>query len=206
MEIPFRSLKPWARALTIAISIVAVLLTGIAMLFYIADSNDHRQSMNLCGQHPHDRAYEKAFGVKALEYDAFVAKYGEPERTEIQPEEQDYSKYFTGYYPGFSISYVLVSQGRAEEPGSIPRLVQIAITDENYRFGINRIGVGSTKKEVRAAYACSRPIDADELPYSERRFLNVDEGWYGDFWCRILFRYDGNDCVAAMAYQPSAFW
>ena len=82
----------------------------------------------------------------------------------------------------------------------------LIITDDQFRFGKRGIGVGSTKDEMHAAFARSRPVDADELQYSAEDFPDVDEGYYGDFWCRLLFSYDDDGRVDAMAYEPSAHW
>ena len=63
-----------------------------------------------------------------------------------------------------------------------------------------------SKEEVKKAYIKDQKIDEDELAYCSIDYPNVDEGYYGDRWCFILFCFGEDDTVISMAMQPPGFW
>jgi len=151
-----------------------------------------------------DRGYARALGVAALDYEAIQKKYGEPESQSVWVDSTDADRELVAYqYPKFELVYT-----DAEYPSGdvIRRIVLIVITSEDIRFGRMDIGIGSTREDVQKAYAEDPKIDEDKLEYSATIYPDVDEGFSGEDWCRILFCYDENGKVESMAYEPSAFW
>jgi len=85
-------------------------------------------------------------------------------------------------------------------------LIQITFKSETLRFGKRQIGIGSTRDDVQKAYRRDEKVDQEDLAYCAINFPGVEEGYYGESWCFILFCYDADGKVVSMAMQPSAFW
>ena len=204
---PYAHLAPWAKKIVAVISILATVFTVCCFFCWATEREDYRVSRNLNGPHMHDRAYEKALGIREIEYDAVVKRYGEPERVEVLPGNQKYPDYYIACYAGLSCNYVMSELHPVAEPGVLtPVLTQITVMDDRFRFGKSKIGVGSTREAIHKAYEGSKPLNAEDVAYCMHEFPGIEEGYWGDYWCNILFSYDENDCVDAMAYQPSDFW
>lgn len=44
-----------------------------------------------------------------------------------------------------------------------------------------------------------------EIVYSAEDFPNLDEGYFGEDWSRILFSFDDAGFVTSIAYEPPSF-
>jgi len=151
-----------------------------------------------------DKGYAKALGISKLSYDPFRRKYdyGLPQSSESWIKtEYPYPKMLKCVYPGFEALFTVSDNTSGEET---PHMVLLTVTSENVRFGRMKIGIGSSYEDVQEAYAKDQKIDAEELAYSALDYPDVDEGFYGEDWCSILFRYDENGNVESMAYEPPA--
>jgi hypothetical protein len=147
--------------------------------------------------------YARAFNVNRLDYESLSQKYGTPINKETQaiPDSTDKRIIFM-HYPSFEMCCVEYK----ETDGTVARALYLLIVlDDTLQFGRNQIGIGSTREEVHRAYAKEPAISAKELAYSAEDYPDVDEGFYGEDWSRILFCYDDNGVVESMAYQPPAF-
>ena len=151
-----------------------------------------------------DFGYTRALGLWRLDSSAIRRKYGEPEETEFRADPlQNDRMLIVCAYPSFQAVYV----ENTHPSGKVVRsLVLLEITSDSLRFGRDRIGLGSTREQVQAAFKRDEAIGADDLRDSARDYPGVNEGYFGEDWCRILFRYNKNEIVESMAYEPSAFW
>ena len=150
-----------------------------------------------------NRGYARVFKVNRLKYDSISNEYGLPikEETQAIPEVTDRRLVFM-QYPSFELCCVEYK----ETDGTVARTLYLLIVlDDTLQFGRNLIGIGSTREEVHRAYAKEPAISAKELAYSAEDYPDVDEGFYGEDWSRILFCYDENGIVESMAYEPPAF-
>jgi len=149
-----------------------------------------------------DEGYADVLGVADLRYEEILQQYGEPENQKLwsSADEPD-RKLLDCQYSDFNVRYVL-SEDRNHETSY--RLTLLTITSKDLRFGRLKIGIGSSRLAVRIAYLFDKKVDADELAYSARDDPDVDEGFYGEDWCRILFCYDEHGRVTSMAYDPPA--
>jgi len=147
--------------------------------------------------------YARAFNVNRLKYESIYQKYGTPvkEETLAIPDSTD-GHLVLMQYPSFTMCYVEYTYPN----GTIERsLYLLIVQDDAIQFGRKKIHIGSTREEVRRAYAKEPAISAKELAYSAEDYPDVDEGFYGEDWSRILFCYDEDGIVESMAYQPPAF-
>ena len=147
--------------------------------------------------------YARAFKVNRLDYESIFKKYGVPIEEEIQaiPESSD-RHIVLMQYPSFEMTCVEFEKA----DGSIGRNVAfIVVQNDTIHFGTEKIHIGSTQEEVHRAYAKEPMVSTEELAYSAEDYPNVDEGFYGEDWSRILFCYDENGVVESMAYEPPAF-
>ncbi len=151
-----------------------------------------------------DRAYAHALGIPSLRYNPLTDRYhyGKPEKTERWVEEAYPDITMVKHtYPNFDALFIASQDMDGTED---LHMILIVVTNENLRFGRMKIGLGSTMDEVHQAYAEDPQMDAEDLVYCADDFPHVDEGYYGDDWCRILFRYDAQGKVESMAYASPA--
>lgn len=147
--------------------------------------------------------YARAFKVNRLDYESILKKYGVPikEETQAIPDSTDRHVVLM-QYPSFDMSCVEYEK----TDGTVGRnLFLLIIQNDTIRFGRDEIRIGSTQEEVHRAYSKELKISVEELVYSAENYPNVDEGFYGEDWSRILFCYDDNGFVESMAYEPPAF-
>jgi len=148
--------------------------------------------------------YAKELKLSALEYEDIQKEYGAP--TVIEREQNTVNSdvmLVSNEYPGVSVHY---SEQTNFNGALVKYIYLISIIGNDFRFGPLGIGIGSSRLQVRIAYLLDQKIDLDELAYSAKYFPDVDEGFYGDNWSRILFSYDENGKVVSMAIEPSEFW
>ena len=147
--------------------------------------------------------YARAFEVSSLDYESLIKKYGVPTKEESKDIlESTGNRIIHLEYPEFNMACVEFK----EADGTMKKsLFLIVVKDDSIRFGRKSIRIGSTREEVHRAYAQEPPISTDELKNSAEDYPNVDEGFYGEDWSRILFCYDENGIVESMAYEPPAF-
>lgn len=186
--------------------IVLISLGILVVIFCIMLCFNDQQGC--CGEHDaaylSTRGYSKELKLSALEYDDIQKEYGTPEsivreQSAVNPDVM----LVCNEYPGVLVQYSEVT----EFNGALTKYIYlITITGEEFHFGPLSIGIGSSRAQVRFAYLLDQKIDAEELAYSAEEFPDVDEGYYGDSWSRILFSYDENGKVDSMAMEPSAFW
>lgn len=148
-------------------------------------------------------SYAKELNLSALEYDDIQKEYGAPESIvrEQSPVNPDVML-ICNEYPGVLVQYSEVTEFNG---ATTDYVCLVSITGKEFRFGPLRIGIGSSRMQVRIAYLLDQRIASDELMYSAKYFPSVDEGFYGDDWSRILFCYDDAGIVTSMAYEPPAF-
>ncbi|MEZ4627880.1 MAG: hypothetical protein R2912_07285 [Eubacteriales bacterium] len=78
----------------------------------------------------------------------------------------------------------------------------MTVWGESIKFGRKQIGVGSSREEVHKAYENEPIISQSELAFSLEDFPNLDEGYFGEDWSRILFCYNDAGIVTSMAFEP----
>jgi hypothetical protein len=172
--------------------------------YFIGLILDHVNQPGRNAKYLSDDGYANTLGVADLDDEDILEKYGEPENQECWVSESNPDvNILDCVYPSFNALYVVSKTTNGENKYY---LTLLRITDENLRFGKLHIGIGSTRLAVRLAYLFDKKISKKELAYSAKDYPGVDEGFYGEDWCRILFCYDENGRVESMAYEPSAFW
>ena len=179
------------------------LLALIALLIALCNYDSQYSDYGRKAEYLSNRGYARVFKVNRLNYQNLFKKYGMPikEETQAIPEVTDRRVVFM-QYPSFEL-YCVEYQ---ETDGTVARALYLLIVlDDTLQFGRNQIGIGSTREDVHRAYANDPAISVKELAYSAEDYPNVDEGFYGEDWSRILFCYDDNGVVESMAYQPPAF-
>lgn len=147
--------------------------------------------------------YARVFKVNRLDTELIYKKHGDPicESTQTMTSQKNVRIVYARY-PAFEMAYTETM----DESGSTENHIFLMIVlDETIQFGWKKIGIGSTKEEVHQAYAKEPMIDTKELAYSAEVYPDVDEGFYGEDWSRILFCYDDAGRVISMAYEPPAF-
>ncbi len=167
------------------------------LLDYINREEHHAVYLNESG-------YTKELGLATFEYENIQSVFGSPDHRDcIKRLDDPNVEIVTDDYPGFVAHY-----SSAENSKKITRYYtyQITIKSDRYHWGWLKIGIGSPRLLVRIAYLFDSRISAKELASSAEDYPDVDEGFYGDGWSRILFCYDENGIVESMAYQPPAFY
>lgn len=149
------------------------------------------------------KGYSDELGLDAFNESSIIRKYG-VSRVQIRSVDQNNENrvLILDQYPKFDVLYVY-TDWYASKPYNT--LICIIFKDNSLRFGKLQIGIGSTQEEVHRAYAKEPMVSTEELAYSAEDYPNVDEGFYGEDWSRILFCYDENGVVESMAYEPPAF-
>ena len=109
-------------------------------------------------------------------YESVVEKMGEPLR--IEETEDGYIV----YYNGLELAYGSIKTGAVK---------YVKVTGKQYRFGMWRIGVGSTRKEVESVYR--HITKSTGLP---QNCLGVIEGLR---W--ITYEFDENDIVREIRFS-----
>ena len=121
--------------------------------------------------------YEKDYFGKlglprAKLYESVVEKMGEPLRIE---EKNDWG--YVVHYDGLELGYPCIELGALE---------YVKVTGNQYRFGMWRIGVGSTRKEVESVYR-------HKIQWSTDTIVQICEG---ETW--VKFEFDENNIVKAI--------
>lgn len=189
------------RIRVILICILICLVTACNVMFYLHDS---KFTYSRRAEYLSDAGYARAFGVRRIEYDAFVAKYGEPSSIIKQPAGNRNANRFVAHYPDFSLSYVFWEWEPSAAQRRIPRLVAIEVKSASYRFGRQKIGVGSTRSEIHAAYASDPAVSDESIAYYSEYFPEIEEGYYGEDWNCVLFDYGSDEHVTAMIFALHA--
>ena len=201
MSLKQKKLAAYAKILLIFIITVITLwllyfcFEGI-ILDYINNSNYHAAYLSTSG-------YSEELGVPALEYECFQEVYGSSinrvrERSIINPD----AEILHDEYSGFITQSTEVTDVNGIK---LHFTSLIIITSENFHFGWLRIGIGSSRALVHLAYLLDQKIEAEELIYSAAFYPDVDDGYYGDDWSRILFCYANDGKVESMAFEPPPF-
>jgi len=190
------------RIFKIALISLGILVVIFCIMLYF---NDHQ---GCCGEHAaaylSTRGYTRELGLKKFDEESILHVYGAPNtHTRWVETEQNDRTLILDQYSTFDALYVYTDWYEGEPYNE---LIQIVFKSDTLRFGRKKIGIGSSMEEVRKAYQRDEKIDEEDLAYSTDDFPDVDEGYYGDSWSRILFSYDENGKVDSMAMEPSAFW
>ena len=190
--------KKWF-LITLLMFFVLAVACFIALCNYDRQYTDYGRRSNYLS----NRGYARALGANSFEYDVVLQKFGDPiSATTIPQPDQHSITYVSLEYPEFRVDYVETQ----ELNGSVKRTLYLMTVLSKYvQFGKNKIGIGSSQAEVHKAYACEPMIAQDELVYSAEVFPEVAEGFYGEDWSRILFCYNDDGIVTAIAYEPPAF-
>lgn len=178
----------------------------LIMLFCMALYYDDHQGC--CGEHtaaylPTSR-YSRELGLKRFDEESILQVYGAP-ATCIRWVDHDNNDrtLILDQYPMFDVLYVYADWYKHEPYNE---LIQITFKSETLRFGKRQIGIGSMRDDVQKAYRRDEKVDQEDLAYCAINFPGVEDGYYGESWCFILFCYDADGKVTSMAMQPSAFW
>ena len=121
--------------------------------------------------------YEKDYFGKvglprAKLYESVVEKMGEPLRIE---EKNDWG--YVVHYDGLELGYPCIELGALE---------YVKVTGKQYRFGMWKIGVGSTRKKVESVYR-------HKIQWSTDTIVQICEG---ETW--VKFEFDENNIVKAI--------
>ena len=147
--------------------------------------------------------YAKTLRLDGFNEESILREYGSPSSQTRYTDQKNGDRILIhSQYATFDVWYVY-TDWYADEPYNT--LILLVIKNDSLRFGRLDIGIGSTREDVHRAYANDPVISAKELVNSAEDYPNVDEGFYGEDWSRILFCYDDNGVVESMAYQPPAF-
>jgi hypothetical protein len=148
-----------------------------------------------------DEGYAQALGIDRLECESINKVYGEPESIErwFDPAHAD-RELVKHSYRDFDVLYFVDSLSTGEEQLVF---IQLVIKTNLIHFGFMQVGVGVRRGAVRFAYMLDPKLSKSEIEYESNDFPEVDEGFYGENWCRIMFDYDDSGIVKEMAYSIS---
>jgi len=190
-----------ARGWLIAALIVAAL--SIAYFIFVFHYDSRLTDYGRKAEYLSTRGYARVLGLRGFDAKDIVKRFGVPVRQTrwidpVYPERE----LVRDAYPAFDT----ISVTGEHSDGTIYKIVFLVVfKDESLRFGKMKIGIGSTKEEVHRAYAKDPIIEADELICSAHDYPDVDEGYFGEDWSKILFCYDEAGKVESMAYEAPAF-
>lgn len=147
--------------------------------------------------------YFKELKLTSLEYEDIQKELGTPLSSEREKSVDNPDVVLLcDNYPGVSVQYSEIT----ERNGTLTKYTKsITITENEFQFWLLRIGVGSPRTLVRMAYILDRKIGSNELAYSAKTLPDVEDGFYGDDWSRILFSYNDTGFVTSIAYEPPSF-
>ncbi len=128
-------------------------------------------------RHPSIFCYEKDYFSKvglprALLYKSVVEKMGEPLKIE---KIENWGNVV--YYGGLELGYICIKSGALE---------YVKVTGTQYRFGIWKVGVGTTRKKIESVYR-------HKIRWSTEKIIQVCEG---ETW--VKFEFDENNLVKAV--------
>ncbi len=187
----------------ILLAIVFTLFMIIAIIIVIENYNQPFSGYNRKSRYLSSNGYAAVLGCKEFYEEEILTQCGEPEsRIRWVDSEKNDRTLILDQYEKFDVLYLYTDWYKGEPYNT---LLYVVFKHESLRFGRMKIGIGSTKDEVHQAYAEEPMIDAEELAYSAEDYPDVDEGFYGEDWSRILFCYDDAGRVISMAYEPPAF-
>ena len=182
----------------IAIVIVLALAVSylIAIYFYDREMTDYGRDSNYLS----NRGYARALGLSDFKYDSMLERLGSPVKQTVLPEADQLGNTLIFLeYPDFRAAYVDIPRANGSTRKA---LYLVTVWGESIRFGRKQIGVGSSREEVHKAYEKEPIISQSELASSSEDFPNLDEGYFGEDWSRILFSFDDAGIVTSMAYEP----
>ncbi len=135
-------------------------------------------------RHPIFRYEKDYFGKVGLPraklYESVVEKMGEPLRIE---EKNGWGHVV--HYDGLEFGYTCIKSGALE---------YVKVAGKQYRFGMWKIGVGSTRKEVESVYR-------HKIKWSKEDHIQVCEG---ETW--IEFQFDENNIVKCIYLTSGGVW
>lgn len=186
------------RGYLIAFLVVLALVMSylIFVYFYDREMTDYGRDSNYLS----NRGYARALGLSDFKYDSIQKSLGSPVKQTVLPDADDLENTLVFIeYPDFRAAYVEIPR-----PNGTTRkaLYLVTIWGESIRFGRKQIGVGSSREEVHKAYGKEPIISQSELAFSSEDFPNLDEGYFGEDWSRILFSFDDAGFVTSIAYEP----
>jgi len=150
-----------------------------------------------------NRGYARALGLSDFKYDTVLKKLGSPVNQTVLPEADQLGNTLVFLeYPDFRAAYVEIPRVNGSTRKA---LYLVTVWGESTKFGKKQIGVGSSREEVHKAYEKEPVISQSELAFSSEDFPNIDEGYFGEDWSRILFSFDEAGFVTSIAYEPPSF-
>jgi len=187
-------------------TIVVVLAACILCLLYFCFEGfllDYSNNAKHKGVYLSTSRFLEEIGIATYNLEDIQAAYGlSDSRTQEKSAENPDVELIADRYAAFTAHYT----ERLDRDGRKTNFTYlISIDGEEYHFGWLHIGIGSPRFLVRLAFLLDKRINAEELDQSATSFANVEEGFYGDDWCRILFRYDDAGYVNSIAYEPPFF-
>ena len=184
---------------------VLLVIVGIGLIYLCFEGVvlDYFNNTSYRARYLSTSGYFKELKLSSLEHEDIHKELGMPvsSKREKHADNPDVVVVCESY-PGVAVQYSEITEWN----GALTKYTRcITITGKDYQFGRLKIGIGSPRVLVRFAYLLDQKIDSNELTYSATTFPNVDEGFYGDDWSRILFSYDDAGFVTAIAYEPPSF-
>lgn len=187
-------------------SIVVVLAACFLCLLYFCFEGfllDYTNNAKHKAVYLSTRRFLEEIGTASYNLEDIQAAYGSSmSSTRQKSTENPDVELITDRYAAFTVHY---TEGLDRDGRKTSFTYFISIEGGDYHFGWLHIGIGSPRFLVRLAFLLDKRIKAEELDQSATSFANVDEGFYGDDWCRILFSYDDAGCVNSFGYEPPFF-
>ena len=145
--------------------------------------------------------YASELGLGQFSYDAFQAVYGKSASIERWFDEENPGRELELHqYASFDVLYLVGTSAAGDE---YLTFLQIMVKDDNLRFGKLKIGIGSRRLAVQIAYLFEEKLSKKEVKYESHDYPEVDGGYYGENWWRVLFSYDASGEVDSFAYTIS---
>ena len=145
--------------------------------------------------------YASELGLDQFSYDAFQAVYGKPTSIDRWFDEKNSGREVELHqYASFDVLYLVDTSAAGDE---YLTFLQIVVKEDNLRFGKSKIGIGSRRLAVQIAYMFEEKLSKKEIEYESHDYPEVEEGYYGENWWRVLFSYDASGEVDSFAYTIS---
>ena len=187
----------------IVILLLAVLMISLLYFCFEGFLLDYINNAKHQAVYLNESAFTKGIGVASLEYESIQDAFGSADnRICIQSSTNPEAKLIQDDYLEFVAHYSMIQMYSSP----VYNTYLITITGTGKKFGWLKIGIGCPRALVRFAFFLDQRISTAELSNSSIDYPDVDEGFYGDNWSRILFCYDENGFVKSIAYEPSAFY
>lgn len=188
--------KKWGGLIAFLVVLAVITSYLIYVYFYDREMTDYGRDSSYLS----NRGYARALGLSDFKYDSIQKSLGSPVKQTVLPEANEWGNTLVFLeYPDFRAAYVEIPRPNGTTQKA---LYLVTVWGESIKFGRKQIGVGSSREEVHKAYENEPIISQSELALSSEDFPNLDEGYFGEDWSRILFSFDDAGFVTSIAYEP----